>query len=322
MTKHMVKFRAGLLGTGLIAALVAAGPAHALTVDGSITDWVVAVGDNNTSNFTTVLPPYAGPTGTVGLFSSAVEDQNDNAGLGGYLGPNYGGQAYDVEYMAVAVQTPLSGSLADSTIYIAVSSGLRPDNGFSNFGPGDFYIQAAGKVFGIEAGGGAGHTGGPDSAAQTAGDAGSTYALASNGHTTGHSENSGALADQTVGSIWEGGDWIMDPISPATPVQLKTDISGTKVGDVDSFVYTADTLTDQHSYIELAMSAAPFIDTDGNLVFSVHWGPGCGNDVLEVALAIVPERIEVPEPSSMGVLGLGLTALMGGAGLRRRRARV
>jgi len=77
-------FHAALgLGLGLSVALSAA-TASALTVDGNLSDWGITVADGNNSNFSNPNPGF-------GLVNSFTEDQNDFAGDGGYVGPNFGG---------------------------------------------------------------------------------------------------------------------------------------------------------------------------------------------------------------------------------------
>ncbi len=78
----------------------------------------------------------------------AIEDTSDSAGDNGFVGPNYGGQNYDVEFLGVKQQ--------GSRIYLAMVSGLRPDNGFERFGPGDIRLVVNGVTYGIEVGGGVG----------------------------------------------------------------------------------------------------------------------------------------------------------------------
>ena len=268
------------IGSSLLASLLISGaPAAApLAVDGNLADWGVTVADNNGSSFWPSVP----------LLYYAKEDTSDTAGDSGFVGPNYGGQNYDVEFLGVAQQ--------GSRIYLALVSGLRPDNGFARFGPGDIRIIVNGIAYGLEVGGGAG--GGPGGAL-TEGAAGSTYLLNSSGFTVGH--NVPALshpAGQTAGSIWKDSEWIMDPIAPATPVQFR---GGTYVGMAD-YVYTRDTVTQQHSIIEASFDTGLFGDVSA---IEIVWGPSCGNDVLSV-----DGEIQIPEPPVAALLALGLAGFV------------
>jgi len=127
----------GALGAGL---MLSAAPASALTVDGELSDWGITVGDSNTSNFSSLN------TG-IGIVSSFAEDQNDNSN-NHYLGPNYGGQNYDVEFIGMAMQ--------GSIMYLAIVTGQRPDNGLSTYSPGGIYMTTPFGIVGIEVGGGPG----------------------------------------------------------------------------------------------------------------------------------------------------------------------
>ena len=269
----------------LIAAVAYFGvtPARAavLTVDGDVTDWGFSVADNNASTFN----PASGLS-NLGLW---VEDQDDNAGLGGFVGPHYGGQAYDAEALASAQQ---GGSL-----FITIVSGQRPGNGFTEFEPGDIYIGTSGGSFGIEVGGGAG--GGPGGAI-TAGAPGSTYALDGSGFTASLLPTDPA---QTAGSVWFNPTWIYSPFVPQEPAQIGG--GGTHVGDA-AYVFTLDSSTNQHSIIELSVPLSVF---GGQSIETIGWQPSCGND--QAAISFTP----VPEPSTVALVLLGLGALLP---LRRR----
>ena len=172
-----------------------------LTVDGKLSDWGITLGDNNTSNLSKVA---AGVNAIpVTCFASGVcEDQNDTSNNYA-VGPHYGGQDYDVEFLGIRRQ--------GGRIFIGIASGLRPDNGFNLYGPGDLFLKVNGVAYAIETGGGAG--GAAASAAPLTESApGSTYTLNSNGYTIGHAANA---AVQTTGSIWRGNDinYLKDPIA-------------------------------------------------------------------------------------------------------------
>jgi hypothetical protein len=270
-----------------IVAGLAVGSASAITVDGNLSDWGIAVADNNGSNQNNMNT--VGPS--IGLIDKMIEDQNDLAGHSAFLGPQYGGQDYDAELMAVAYK---SGRL-----YIAIETGQRPDNGFNFYGPGDIRLETSAGIYGIEVGGGQGGIFGP---AITAGALGSTYQLYSNGETQSYAN---AASAQTAGSIWKNVQWLTSPISPYLPTQFQTQTGSALVGLAD-YVYTRDSQTTQHAVIELGINVSLF---NGELIKTVTWRPACANDEVYVPVNIVPE------PATVAFLATGTLAFL----TRRRR---
>jgi hypothetical protein len=270
--------------SSLVAVLTGAASA-AIVVDGNLSDWGVSIADNNVHNYSLFGP-------SIGLLSSFEEDQNDAAGLSATLGPNLGGQDYDAELMAVAYD--------NYTLYIAISTGQRPDNGFTYFGPGDIRIETSGGTYWLEVGGG---QGGGVGTLITAGAVGSTYTLKSNGETQSYAN---AAALQTAGSVWTGVTSILDPIAPQGPTQFAINGGSTSVGTA-SYAYTRNSQTTQHAFIEAGLNIAMF---NGETIESIHWRPGCGNDEVDVCVNLVPE------PATMSLLVGGLALLRN----RRKRA--
>lgn len=281
------------LGLGLTV-----GNAAALTVDGDLSDWGITVADGNNSDFSS-------PNPGIGMVDAFIEDQNDFAGNNGYVGPNYGGQNYDAEYMGIAVQ--------GTTMYIAIVSGQRPDNGLARFSPGDIYMTTPVGVVGIEVGGGPGSGAG---GAITEGAAGSTYNLDSNGFTQSYGTTDAA---QTAGSVWANADWTMDPLGTPTPVQMNINGASSKIADAD-YVYTRNSQTNQHAVIELALDITNLLDEDGEGLIGIHWSPSCGNDVVMAfhQASIPPTSTEVPEPGSALVWLVGVAAI-GAMRIHRRK---
>lgn len=267
------------------------------TVDGDLSDWGIAVADGTAAS--PVGTNYSGLR--TDLAGYHEEDTNDRSNSY-YLGPNYGGQNYDGEFFGAAVQ--------GSTLYLGILTGQRPDNGFDSsgrglFSPGDIRIETSLGVFAIEVGGGAvGNAG----AAITEGAAGTTYQVNSHGYTTG-SVTTDPL--QVAGSIWSNVDWILDPIAPSQPVQFEINGGSTQVGTAD-YIYTRNSVTNQHSIIELAFDMGAF---GGASITDFYWLPSCGNDELHINTDITT----VPEPASMALLALGLVGM--GMGRRRKTAR-
>lgn len=291
------------MSVGLGLSLSATG-ASALTVDGNLSDWGITVADGNNSNFSS-------PSPGIGLVASFTEDQNDFNTDGGYVGPNYGGQNYDAEYMGVAIQ--------GSTMYIAIVSGQRPDNGLERYSPGDIYLTTPVGIVGIEVGGG---TGGGAGGTITEGAAGSTYNLKSNGYTQSYGTTDAA---QTAGSIWSNADWTTDPLGTPSPVQMNINGASTKIGDAD-YAFTRNDQTNQHSVIELALDLTNLLDEDGEGLIGIHWSPSCGNDIVHAfyLASMPPTSIEVPEPGSaiVWLVGIGVIgAMRARKGIRRRKSR-
>jgi hypothetical protein len=280
-----------------------------------LSDWGVSVADNNGSNFG--VPAGAGQTtlGDGSVMFYHLEDQSDTAGHSALLGPNYGGQDYDAEFMGVIINgTQLS---------IAIVTGQRPNNGFSFFGPGDIRIQTSQGVFAVEVGGG---VGGGSGTAITEGALGTTYRLNSSGETKGVLMSDGtavgdltgpnpqlvANATQTAGSIWKDPQWILDPIAPQGPTQMQF-VGGTRIGEAD-YVYTRNSSTSQHSVIELTLNAGLF---GGGTIESVFWRPSCGNDELNVDV----DHQVVPEAGTLVSWGLLMVSATVAMVLRGRRNR-
>lgn len=275
--KHFV---IAIVGVCMIAVSAQGAP---IVIDGSLADWGVGVGDDNTTVFSIATD--------IGLLGSLTEDQDDQAGDGGFLGPNQGGQNYDVEMLAVAYQ--------NSHLYIAILTGQRPDNGFQRYAPGDIRIETSGGTYGLEVGGGEGAGAGSP---LVAGEAGSTYVVNNHGYTKQYGSTDPL---QTAGSIWADGNWLLDPIDPYGPTQLEIDEFSTLAGVAD-YIYTRDRDTAQHSVIELSFDVGIL---GGEVIDYVYWSPACGNDELQVPVDAVPE------PATLGLM------VLSGLGLVRRWAR-
>ncbi len=286
MFRDRTKFLFGLawMACGVLL-LTSAAQGATLTVDGDASDWGFSVADNNASTFV--------PDGGLNLVGLFVEDSDDLAGDGGFVGPNHGGQNYDGEVLAAAVQ--------GSDLFLVIVSGQRPDNGLARFGPGDLRIVTSGGDYGVEIGGG---VGGGAGTMLSEGDAGSTYTLNSNGYTISHAA---ADAAQTVGSVWLNPTWIPDPIAPPTDTQFQIG-GGTHVGDA-TYRFTRDTATTQHSIIEMSIPLSLF---SGETITNISWHPSCGNDELAVSTMVVPE------PGTWALATLAAVALVPLARRRRR----
>jgi hypothetical protein len=215
---------AGWAGALMGAALMTAGHAVAAQLpaaNGSLSDWGITVKDGNvcTGNCTNSSSAlHFNGNGTIyntGLGATTgfqLQDRVEGIAFGapgapsagnpggtprnediydglntGLVDPNYGGQNYDAEWMGTA--------LNGTKLSIAILSGVRPDNGFSKFAPGDIRLVAknsGGGViaeYGIETGGGKGGVSGDTSrgvgGTSVANDSkGSTYVLDSAGATS------------------------------------------------------------------------------------------------------------------------------------------
>ncbi|MCC7083887.1 MAG: hypothetical protein IT427_02640 [Pirellulales bacterium] len=290
----------------------------AVVVDGALGDWGITL--NGTQNIVFgggVVNNAAQPGnfGAIGNFLGSgttlyyhAEDSSDSAADSGLVGPYYGGQNYDAEFLGLIVQ--------NGKLYIGMSTGQRPDNGQTKFGPGDLRITTSLGTFGIELGGKLGNTS-DSNGAFALNSQGATFALDSSGHTMNATTYT---TDRTAGSIWDANgaaDWINDPISDGAanvhPVQLNhgslplTD----KVGMTDAFTYNYASALGQHAFIELSLDLSVLLGNASQLTLdSVSWSPSCYNDELHV---FFPPGMSysAPEAASLAIwVGMGAIATL------------
>ena len=293
--------------------LAASIPIVNVTVDGNLSDWGVTLLNNDGSN---LQPKTMAPGASSSLCTTpasavwAFEDTKDNAttfdAAGGLVGPAWGGQDYDVEFLGMARGTGVNAN----KLFVGIASGLRPDNGSNLYGPGDLFVKVNGIAYVIELGGGAGHTGGAAVGAQTQGAAGSYYTLDGSGYTTSVT----SLPGQIVGSIWTVAGGTTTQTAWATvPTQFLKGASQVSLGTATVYS-TLDSLTgtqNQHAVIELGIDLGLFPAGNGTTTIQLDWDPACFNDVLSIS-----GTTPVPEPATMFLGGLGLIAF--GYAARRR----
>jgi hypothetical protein len=291
------------------SALAGPIPTLNVTINGNLSEWGVTLANNNGSNILpdTLAAGSQSPCVAPANSAWACEDTNDTAGTSGFVGPQHGGQDYDVEFLGAARGTGANAN----TLFVGIASGLRPDNGANLYGPGDLFLMVNGVSYVIEMGGGLGHTGGPDLGVQIQGAPGSHYNLNGSGYTL--SETS--LAAQTVGSIWTvAGGTTTQTGWAGGPTQFLKGASQVSLGTTATVYSTRDSLStsgpsgqNQHAVIELGIDLTQF-GSGPMTIDELRWGPACFNDVLSISGT-------VPEPSTPLLLGLGWVAF---AGLRRR----
>lgn len=258
----------------LLGAAASAPACAGIVVDGNIDDW---------------LAPGGKATWTVANagIHRTVEDQS--GGLGTFLSPGYGGQAYDAEAMFATI--------IGNTLYIALATGHNPitPTAGNNYGAGDFAID-----FGRNG----------------------SYELGIN-----YRQSSGSAADTfgVQGGVYQVSQWYYGLWNSAGAYDLAhpdltnpTSIrSGTKIGDASlAFSTTAKTgygsyPGDGHYFYEMSLDLGLLKGAgwDGS-AFDIHWTENCANDAIKVDPASY-----VPEPGSLALLGAGIFGLIA----RRRR---
>lgn len=287
-----------LLGA-VVATLFLLGDARG----GILSDMGVVVGNSNTTTYAMRSGQTAAQlngqniTGTSSFRGDSlyynIEDQNDDAGVSTFLGPRYGGQDYDAEFLGLA--------LNGTKLSIGILTGQRYDgsgnNPFANFSPGDIRIQTNVGEFWIEVGGSGS---GSSDQVITLGENGSTFYLNSSGYTSSASNST----DITAGAVLFNPSVInaVPSFNPAVPVQIDPNTSLTQVrGMADNFTYTfyGSAQQNQHAGIELTLDALSLLGA-GTVIQSISWGPSCGNDQV---LYLGVDRMVTPEPFSCLIWG-------------------
>lgn len=320
-----------------ILALVGGAVAQAtaaINVNGDLSDWGITLDvDKHLLYDAGTYDGYTGdqPAGSTtskwgtGTFGGVtiryhLEDSDDDTDALYRVDPLYGGQNFDAQALVVAHD--------DSTLYIGIASGQRPDNAnpdgdvdASYYGPGDLLIMTLDNTtypnqwekYGVEVGGG---PGAPDPFPSPAmvedGDPGWTYELNGSGYT----ESSSKRDDANAGSLWRtssfSDDWIQGNLGHYTQLQ-----GGEYVGLVD-YAFNFDKSLGQHSFIEMAIPYHdPWFDAP---VRYVRWSPACFNDEVYLCVTLPPPA-PVPEPASLVVWALLALGCGGSAWWRSRRGR-
>lgn len=269
MKKLLTLSLAVSLGLGLSNA------ANALVIDGKLDDWGLSNQWTPTSNNNgSGQYLYSGLT-----IYYTVEDYTSG---NGFIGPGWGGQAYDAEALYVTWDA--------ANLYIALVTGHDPntaDNAPDSFGPGDFALafwsdaKAINYTYGIE--------------------------------TTG---NSGLKK----GDIYQISNWSKSPYWGGQ--HITSIAAGTQIGTANLMISTtpvtgvgAGPSGDKHWIYEVSAPRSIFNNflKQGNEKLNVSWTMNCANDIIVVK---DDPPVRVDEPPVLALLGLTLPVMF----WRRRRS--
>lgn len=278
--------RKSLIHLMLIVGLTGSTGAHAIVIDGNLSDWGVQQ-NAGAAGWT--------PTANSGI-QYTVEDQHSS-----YLNPGYGGQPYDAEaiYATVAKDTDNQWKL-----FIALATGHNPNTldkpSANSFGAGDFAIDF-GKDGSYEMGINIQHI------------------ISS----AGAKESFGVLGGVYMDPTWALGLWNnagnYDPSHADTsnPTHMT---AGTYIGMADlAYTTTGQTgygewVSDTHYFYEMSIGLDLLTAAGWNGgAFDIHWTQNCAND----SILVDPPAPTVPEPGTLALLPLGMMGLIA---IRRRKS--
>jgi len=215
-----------------------------------------------------------------------VLDAEDGVGAGGYVGPGWGGQAFDAEYLFY--------KLEGSILSVGLQTGFDLSDGTQVYEKKPYY---AGDV-----------------------------AIAFNGHSYKYAIDFGLVtkdyhqySDVGIGSgnqdpagFYKVSEWNNDlALAVSSPFAMD---EGSLVTSLTGASSGAELMADGLSYYRTAsfdLASLGFSVAD----FSAHWTMSCGNDVVEGSAT-------VPEPSALLLMAGGLFGLIGGRKLKNRSKNV
>lgn len=215
-----------------------------------------------------------------------VLDAEDGIGVDGYVGPGWGGQAFDAEYLFFKKE--------GSILSLGLQTGFDLSDGHQTSGRKSYYAGDLALAF----------NGGAYDHAIDFGFVTKDY----------HGEDNVGLGSGNLDAagLYKVTEWNND---------IAFDISSPFAMDEGSFVTSlsgasngAESKADGLSYYRTAsfdLAALGFNVAD----FSAHWTMSCGNDVVEGSAA-------VPEPSALLLMAGGLFGLIGGRKLKNRSKKV
>jgi hypothetical protein len=227
------------------------------------------------------LPLNAGVLGFWAADGWSTLDSEDGVGNGGYVGPGWGGQLFDAEYLFYKQE----GNL----LSIGLQSGFNLIDGEQTYAGYEYFAGDLGLAFN----GGA-----------------YDYAVDFGWETKDYSGlNAGGAPD--AAGVYNVSSWNNNIyFTASSPFAMD---SGSTLTGITSTSGSAS-LADGLSYFRTAtfdLTALGF-DVDS---FSAHWTMSCGNDMVEGSADV---STNVPEPGALLLMAGGLFGLFGGRRLRRR----